>query len=34
VENKNPTDLVRHENMEKAVETSDYAAWKELMAGK
>ncbi len=34
VENQNPTDLVRHENMEKAVETSDYAAWKELMAGK
>jgi len=34
IENPNPVDPVRHESMEKAFETKDYATWKTLMAGK
>jgi len=34
VKNPNPVDPVRHESMEKALETKDYAAWKTLMEGK
>jgi hypothetical protein len=32
--NPNPTDPVRHEAMQKALETNNYTTWKELMAGK
>ncbi|AHB41717.1 hypothetical protein P148_SR1C00001G0930 [candidate division SR1 bacterium RAAC1_SR1_1] len=34
VQNPNPTDPVRHEAMQKALETNSYTTWKELMAGK
>lgn len=34
VQNPNPTDPVRHETMQKALETNNYTQWKELMAGK
>lgn len=34
VQNPNPTDPVRHESMQKALETNNYSSWKELMAGK
>jgi hypothetical protein len=34
VANPNPTDPVRHEAMQKALETNNYTTWKELMAGK
>ena len=34
VQNPNPTDPIRHETMQKALETNNYTVWKELMAGK
>lgn len=34
IKNPNPVDPVRHESMEKALETKDYSAWKALMAWK
>jgi len=34
IENPNSVDPVRHESMEKALETKDYAVWKTLMADK
>ena len=34
VQNPNPTDPVRHESMQKALETNNYTEWKNLMAGK
>lgn len=34
VQNANPTDPVRHEAMQKAVDSKDYASWKQLMIGK
>jgi hypothetical protein len=34
VQNPNPTDPVRHEAMQKALESEDYTTWKELMTGR
>ena len=34
VQNPNPTDPVRHEEMQKALETNNYTEWKKLMEGK
>jgi hypothetical protein len=34
VTNPNPTDPVRHEAMQKALDSKDYATWKQLMTGK
>lgn len=34
VQNPNPTDPVRHEAMQKALTTSNYTEWKQLMEGK
>jgi hypothetical protein len=34
VTNPNPTDTVKHEAMQKALESKDYTSWKQLMTGK
>jgi len=34
VENPNPTDPVRHESMQKALDSKDYTSWKKLMEWK